>query len=522
MDIKEKINNYLRAGFPVLAINTSEETKTLDMLKSIADKRKRVLKTWSVTRGVMDLTGKTSDETVQDPTEFIKQSATGGKDEDGIYILLDPNTFLRDDPVLVRSIRDFLPEFKSGRTLVLMGVCLEIPSDIRQIVTVIDMPLPDREELEKTVRDICEPNKIDVENGVLDRTLNSLSGLTTDEAGDAISLSIIEHKRVDPTTVMREKCTQLSKRPFLKVASNIPSLEDVGGMDELKKWLTLHREMFSRKAREFRCPTPKGFLTIGPPGCGKSLVSMATASVLELPLVELIIGNIMGGIVGETEKNTTEAIKIMEAMAPVVVRIEELDKQFGGSVGQDTSHEVTKRMMSKLLTWLQEKTAPVFVVATANRIEALASTFPELLRKGRWDEIWYVDLPNSEERKEIFRVHIRKVDREPDEFDLNVLSDETKDFQGVEIECAVTSAVKMAFGAGDKDVTTAHIQKAIKQTVPQSKLAKENLDQLRQWAKGRARNATDSEEYEYFDPEQVKRRSKRKIEKDDDKKDEQE
>jgi SpoVK/Ycf46/Vps4 family AAA+-type ATPase len=342
-------------------------------------------------------------------------------------------------------------------------------------VTLVDMPLPSRDDLEKAVRDVCEPNKIKIENGRMDKTLTALSGLTTDEAADAISLSVIENKTVDPVIVMREKCAQLSKRDFLRVEDRIPEISEVGGMDELKEWLNLHKNMFSRKAREFHCPTPKGFLTIGPPGCGKSLVAMATASVLELPLVTLDIGNLMGGIVGDTERNTSEAIKIMEAMSPIVVRIEELDKQFGGGGGQDTSHEVTKRMMSKLLTWLQEKTAPVFVVATANRIESLAA-----------------------ERKEIFRIHIEKVHRDPADFDLDKLVEATKQFQGVEIEYSVTAAVKMAFGAGDKKVTTDHIMRAVKKTVPQSKLAKENLENLRKWAAGRARHATTSSKYAYF------------------------
>jgi SpoVK/Ycf46/Vps4 family AAA+-type ATPase len=257
--------------------------------------------------------------------------------------------------------------------------------------------------------------------------------------------------------------------------------------------------MFSKKAIDFGVPTPKGVLMVGVPGCGKSLTAKAIATILELPCVRFDIGALKAKHVGESEQNSRDAIKIAEAMAPVVLWVDELDKQLPS--GSDT-HETTKGIMSNLLTWLSEKTSPVFVCATANNIIGLASAFPELLRKGRWDEIFFVDLPNETERKAILNVHITKAKRDPARFDIVSLVSSTSSFSGAEIESVVKEGIYIAFGS-EEELQTKHILAACKLTVPQSKMAKQSIDELRNWAVGRTRNASILENKTISDKRQI-------------------
>jgi SpoVK/Ycf46/Vps4 family AAA+-type ATPase len=262
------------------------------------------------------------------------------------------------------------------------------------------------------------------------------------------------------------------------------SIDDIGGLDNLKGWLGRQRRAFSEEARAFGIDAPKGVLFIGPPGTGKSLSVKTIAASWQLPLIRFDVGRMMGSLVGESEGNLRHAIQIAESVAPCIVMVDELEKAVAGS-GSDLSG-VTTRMVGQLLTWMTEKTAPVYVAATANDVTSLP---PELLRKGRFDEIWVVDLPNPLEREAVLAVHLTKRKRDPKQFDLSMLASRADHFSGAELEQTVVEALRYAFGE-NREVTTQDLYKAIEETTPLAVTFSERIKQLREWAKGRARFAS--------------------------------
>lgn len=483
--ICKKIENYIRAGFPCLALNTDEETSALKSLKGIAENLDRKLWAWSVTRGIVDLTDEKIIDQTDDPQEFIRLATSS--DNKIIMVMLDPEHWMQNDLVLVRKIKDCAGIFKNGKTLILLSTANHIPGSIKSMVTEIDIPLPSKEDLGDVVSEICTSAKITPKKEDFNRSVEALMGLTTDEASDAAALSIIETKQLSPEVMMREKCNQLAKKDALKVITDIPEASEVGGLNCLKEWIQERTRMFSDEAKEFGLPMPKGFMLIGPPGTGKSLVAKTVAGILRIPLVKFDFGACMDSLVGNSERNLRLAIQTAEAMAPCVLWVDEIDKQLGSS---SDGHEVTKRMMSSMLTWLQEKKSPVFIIATANNIQVFAQSYPELLRKGRWDEIWMVDLPNPEERARIFEIHIQKFGRKP--WDCRKLAELAEGFTGAEIEAACSDAMFKAFAAHEDDGKEMidHLSESVKQIVPQSKMARDAITNLREWAKGRARYAT--------------------------------
>jgi SpoVK/Ycf46/Vps4 family AAA+-type ATPase len=265
------------------------------------------------------------------------------------------------------------------------------------------------------------------------------------------------------------------------------TISDVGGMGVLKDWLLKRAVAFTEQARAFGLPAPKGVLLLGVQGCGKSLCAKAVSSAWELPLLRFDMGRMFNSLVGSSEENVRKAIAVAESVAPAILWVDEIDKAFAGAQGSGaTDGGTTARVFGTFLTWLSEKTTPVFVVATANDISQLP---PELLRKGRLDEIFFVDLPTEEERAEIFRIHIARRGRKPDDFDINALVAASEHFSGAEIEEAIISALYDAFYA-EHDLTTDDIQQTMHQTVPLSKTMDEHLSRLRSWAEGRARHAS--------------------------------
>jgi ATP-dependent 26S proteasome regulatory subunit len=486
--MKTRISDHIKAAFPVLAIESSEEKRIRETILCVGKELKRKVYQFTITSGTIDLNEGTVIDDSPDPGNLLDLINKNSESSDKvIWIYLDPGKML-DDDLFQRKLKDTIDALRHGNTLILVQPSMKIPENIAHLVKVINSPLPGKEELQKVVRDIVGDRELKFNH---EKSIDALSGMTTEQASDAIALSIVQEKNVSPIRIMQEKCSTV-KRDYFQVVSNLPKITDIGGLETLKDWLKNRTSMFSKKALDFGVPTPKGVLMVGVPGCGKSLTAKAIATILELPCVRLDVGALMGGIVGDSERNTREAIKIIEAMSPVVLWIDELDKQFSTG-GADGNHEVTKRVMSSLLTWLQEKTAPVFVCSTANNIIGLANAFPELLRKGRWDEIFFVDLPNETEREAILNVHIQKAKRDPAKFDIVSLVGAASGFSGAEIESVVKEGIYIAFGS-EEELNTSHILAACKSTVPQSKMAKQSIDELRRWADGRTRKASMQEE----------------------------
>jgi SpoVK/Ycf46/Vps4 family AAA+-type ATPase len=332
--------------------------------------------------------------------------------------------------------------------------------------------------------------KIELDESGRERLLQAALGLTLGEAENVFAKIIVKEERLsgeDVNEVFAEKQQIIRKSGLLEYYATNENFSNVGGMGVLKDWLDKRSLAFSAEARAFGLPPPKGILMLGVQGCGKSLCAKAVSTQWQLPLLRFDMGRMFGSLVGSSEENVRRAIAVAESVAPAVLWVDEIDKAFAGSQGSGaTDGGTTARVFGTFLTWLSEKTAPVFVVATANDISQLP---PELLRKGRLDEIFFVDLPGEEERAEVFRIHITKRGREAAEFDIADLASRTRDFSGAEIEEVINSALYDAFY--DKaQLRTEHILKAVAETVPLAKTMDEQIGRLRSWAEGRARNAS--------------------------------
>jgi SpoVK/Ycf46/Vps4 family AAA+-type ATPase len=317
--------------------------------------------------------------------------------------------------------------------------------------------------------------------------VDAARGLTTIEAENAFALSVVESRTIDPIVVAREKAQTVKKNGLPELIETRENLDSIGGLFTLKGWLLKRRNAFGERAHAYRLPTPKGLLILGVAGTGKSLTAKATASVFGVPLLKLDAGRIFAGLVGQSEANLRSVIQTAEAIAPCCLWIDELEKAFAGSKSSgSTDGGTSARVFGSFLSWMQEKSAPVFVVATANDVTQLP---PEMLRKGRWDELFFVDLPNETERQAIWQIVIARYDRDASEFDTVQLAKVTDGLTGSEIEQAFVEALYVAFDE-DAEPTDLTVATVLNDLVPLSKLMAEQITGLRTWAKGRARCAT--------------------------------
>jgi SpoVK/Ycf46/Vps4 family AAA+-type ATPase len=326
-----------------------------------------------------------------------------------------------------------------------------------------------------------------------EKLLKAALGLTRDEAEKVYRKARVMAKRLtaeEVDIVLSEKKQLIRRNGILEFMDVDETIDSVGGLDELKRWLQQRSDAFTERAREYGLPQPKGMLILGVPGCGKSLIAKTTSRLWGLPLLRLDLGRVYdGSTVGRSEANLRNALRTAESISPAILFIDEIDKAFAGGVGSsDSDGGTSSRIFGSFLTWMQEKKSPVFVMATANRVEKLPSEF---LRKGRFDEIFFVDLPNAEERKDIFQIHLQKRRRDIERFDLEQLTKVCDGFSGAEIEQGLISAMYEAFAQG-REFTQLDIIAAIRATMPLSKTMSEQVTALRDWARQRARPAAAS------------------------------
>jgi SpoVK/Ycf46/Vps4 family AAA+-type ATPase len=484
--MKQEIVNYIRAGYPGIYLVSHEEIRAEAELKEAAKATKHGLYAWSATTGIMD-TGTGRAMGGEDPMEAV--TAITGLQDNSIVLLRDFHLFLQDsNPVLIRALKDALTHAKAkGKCLVVLGCRKTLPQELEREFVVVEMALPGKLELGRALDGICDSAKLKKpQEKEREEILDSASGLTTSEAENAFALSIVSSKAVKASDVSREKANAIKSNGLLEVVESKQGLEGIGGLATLKAWLLKRSSAFGQKAREYGLPVPKGMLIIGVPGTGKSLTAKATAAVFNRPLLKLDAGRLFGSLVGQSEGNLRSAIQTAEAIAPCVLWIDELEKAFAGSKSSGASDGGTgARVFGSFLSWMQEKTAPVFVIATANDVTQLP---PELLRKGRWDELFFTDLPSIEEREQIWAIQISKARRNPKDFNLDGLSASSEGFTGAEIEQCVTDSLYRAF-AEDREPKTADMATAEVETVPLSKLMGEQIEGLRKWARGRCRPA---------------------------------
>jgi hypothetical protein len=500
MTIHHEIETLIRARYPLLYIVTSEETRVQELLLDIAAKRQKKLYEWSCTTGLALAGGSVQSTKPRNPATREPLAALDeviAHVEPAVYLFKDLHPFLgKPGFTVTRRLKEIALHLKhSYKTVVLVSPVLEIPVELEKEITVLNFPLPTREELtallHQILADVAQFKNvaIDLDPAGRERLLQAALGLTLGEAENVFAKILVKSQRLgveDVGEVFAEKQQIIRKSGLLDYCTG-EEFSHVGGLALLKGWLGKRALALSDEARDFGLPAPKGILLLGVQGCGKSLCAKAVANLWQLPLLRFDIGRMFGSLIGSSEENVRRAIAVAESIAPAVLWVDEIDKAFAGaqsSWGGDGG--TTARVFGTFLTWLSEKTAPVFVVATANDISSLP---PELLRKGRFDEIFFVDLPAPAEREEIFRIHLARRGRDAAGFDLSQLVGASHDFSGAEIEQGVISALFDAF-AERQELTTPHVLAALRETVPLSRTMDEQIDRLRAWAEGRARNAS--------------------------------
>ncbi|MCX7920174.1 MAG: AAA family ATPase [bacterium] len=512
----QEIEILIRARYPILYIVTWEEDRVESALLSIVKSRDKKLYTWTINQGLIPYgvsaqAQKYKNVPTSDP--LLALDAVIESVEPAIFLFKDFHSFINEATVKrkLREVSNYLRN--SYKTLVLVAPVLTLPPELEKDITVIDFDLPTLDELSELLDRVLAdlPREADIrfalEPETREKILHAALGLTIKEAENVFAKTIVQQGKLDEesiTEIFSEKQQIIRKSGLLEYYAATENFNEVGGLDALKEWLHTRRLAFSEQARSFGLPAPKGVLFIGVQGCGKSLSAKAVSALWKVPLLRLDMGRLFGSLVGSSEDNVRRAIKVAESVSPTILWIDEIDKSFAGIHSSSFSDAgTTARVFGTFTTWLQEKTAPVFVIATANNITQLP---PELLRKGRFDEIFFIDLPNFWERSDIFRIHLAKRNRIPEEFDIEQLAQATEGFSGAEIEQVIISALYEAFAAHEP-LTTALILHNIKETMPLSKTMREEIEQLRQWAEGRARRASSITE-----PEQIKKVEKRKLE----------
>lgn len=492
----KEIDILVRARYPLIYVVSWEEARILEKLREMAEQRRKKLFLWSITRGIFRVEDDASkvDEQTRDPLNalsFVEKCT-----DPAMIVFLDFHSFLNDQTI-IRKMRDLVNNLKNTyETLFVLSPVLTVPIELEKDFVVVDYDLPAYEEMTELLDGIIEVVKssqdvtIDVSTEVKEKLVKAALGLTRSEAENAFARVIVLDKRLsaeDIERILEEKKQAIRKSRFLEYFESKEEFSSIGGLDSLKEWLKKRGAAFTQKATEFGLPQPKGILLIGVQGCGKSLTAKSVASLWKLPLLRLDIGAVFSGIVGSSEENMRRAIKAAENLAPIILWIDEIEKGLSGVQSSTFSDAGTSaRVFSTFLTWLQEKTAAVFVIATANNIQLLP---PELLRKGRFDEIFFVDLPSLEERKQIFGIHLKKKKRDPVKFDLEALAKSSEGYSGAEIEQAVISSLYDAF-LENRDISTVDVLRNIQVSVPLSVTMREGIEQIRGWARDRARCAS--------------------------------
>ncbi len=394
---RTKITHYLQAGYPALYLVSPEDARVEAELNQIARTLNFNLSFWSVTQGLVETKSKKI-HSCQDPLEALQTIES--LPERSIILLKDFHLFLQDpNPVLVCKMKEVLMEAKTkSKTLIISGCRLLLPPELEREITVLDFALPDKTQLGTVLDGIVESAKLNAIQGEeRERILEAATGLTTIEAENAFALSFVQAKEISPAIIAKEKAQAVKKNGLLEIIETQEGLDSIGGLDVLKGWLLKRKSAFSQKAINYGLPTPKGLLILGIAGTGKSLTAKATARVFGVPLLKLDAGRIFASLVGQSESNLRSVIQTSEVIAPCVLWIDEIEKGFSGSKSSgQTDGGTSARVFGSFLSWMSEKKAPVFVVATANDVSQLP---PEMLRKGRWDELFFVDLPNQSERE---------------------------------------------------------------------------------------------------------------------------
>ncbi|MCP9818740.1 AAA family ATPase [Synechococcus sp. Cruz-9H2] len=483
----DQLDLLIRARAPILWIRSPEEERIAALLQRAAQRLgQRTLLRWDFVEGLQGLPNREGEAT-RNPMGALEAIDSLPPDQAAILLLLDFHRYC-DDPGIGRRLRNLATSLRQKpRTLVITAPEWQVPRELEECLTILDLPLPDAAEISSLLESIARACGHPLSPGVLEQLTHCCSGLSEQRIRQVAARALARRGQLgepDLAEVLEEKRQAIARSELLEYCPTEASPADIGGLEALKHWLEQRRLAFSDEAAAYGLPLPRGVLLVGPQGTGKSLTAKAIAHSWAMPLLRLDVGRLFAGLVGASEARTRDMIRRAEAMAPCVLWIDEIDKGFGGDSRSDGG--TSQRVLASLLTWMAEKRSAVFVVATANGVESLP---PELMRKGRFDEIFLLDLPDAAERRTILDLQLRR--RRPDHrIPLEVLVDRTAGFSGAELEQTVVEAMHLAF-AVHREFGEADLIAAASDLVPLSRTAREQLDALKQWASsGRARPAS--------------------------------
>ena len=493
MDFEKQIDTFFRARFTLVVIVTREEERALQMVRSACDKNARLCLAWDAADFFKWLTPSTSTPpTARDPLTALDQLDKFDPQANIVFVLKDFHEMWSNTSVK-RKLRNLAQNFKyNKKTILVTTPSSKIPDELRNEAVILTYPLPNQSELQEVLDNLTRNPAVKVNLTDLGREklVKAALGLTSAQAQRVFASAIVGNNDStlddrDIDLVTQEKRQILMESEALEFYPVTETPDDVGGLGTLKSWLRIRDMAFTQKARNYGLPAPKGIALIGIPGTGKSLTAKMIGGLWRMPLIRLDVGALFGSLVGESEERTRRALHLAETIAPCVLWIDEMEKALAhGGLDSGTS----TRVFGSILTWMQEKTAECFVVATANDISSLP---PELLRRGRFDEIFFLDLPSFSERLEIFAVHLRKRRRVPQDYDLNLLASKSAGYVGAEIEQAVIDAMYGGFSDNGREFTTTDITDALARQVPLSVSQRETVEGLRAWLReGRAQSAS--------------------------------
>lgn len=488
----------LRARNPLIWIVTREEARVERLLMESAQAAAYPLVFWDCVTGLSEYDGRRLDGGMTDPA--VALTALMQSSERRAWVMRDLPVWFRDPNVLraCRSAARALPlaTRNQARSMILVTPSSDIPPELAGHAIVIEWPLPDRSEIADLLDSALSalPDELRasaVPNGAREAAIDAAIGLTALEAEACYAKSLVTSRTIEPATVASEKRRVIAREKVLEWFDPLPGgLDAVGGLEELKSWLTERRAAFGPRARAYGLAAPKGCLLVGVPGCGKSLTAKAIATAWAMPLLRLDMGALKSKFVGDSEGNIRKALRVAETVAPCVLWLDEIEKAMAGATQGAADGGVSADALGAVLQWMQDRAGSVFVVATANDVSALP---PELMRKGRFDELFFVDLPTRAERCAIVRTALRYTGRGDEAvfpIDIGAVADACDTFTGAELAALVPDALFVAFADGERKLTTADLLSAAARTVPLAKTASEKISALRKWAEGRARNAS--------------------------------